>query len=303
MKEKELLQLIADNMSSNTMDNMFPYIAADCEYYSSGKKRASGKEDVCAFFMTRKNAHNREKVACFGFYATISESTIDSLAEGTDCVAVCQFDRYNCVGFMTIQTNTAGEIKEIAFNTTPAVTFSIAEPGKWNVTHVPSDAKDAISYRAFAFGIMDEHVVPTRHIQRYDVFQDYVGRVDAYIRRNLFTDFGKGIQNAGGYLYISAMAAAVQRKKDISLFVFDEKASVSGKVPAVDPDYQDWINEGYETGKKLFFGFNEYAALRNPEEAIFAEQLLQSFMDMTLYGSVQANKDMDTGKIVFDKNN
>ncbi len=301
MKINELVQLIATNMSNNTMDNMFQYIASDCEYYSSGIKAASGKEDVCEFFTRRKNAHNRDKVSCFAYPAKIDKSKDDNLPLGLACVAVCQFDKYNCVGFMTIQTNMFGRIKRFDFHTTSKVSFKTTAPGKFNVTKVPEDAHDAIGYRAFAFGIMDEHVVLSQHIQRYDVFQDYVQRVYTHIMKNLNTDFNNGIMSAGGYLYISAMTAAVQRNTGKALFAFDENVSTTGKIPVVDTRYQQWINEGYETGKKLFFGFIEYANLRNPKGNLFDGQLRQAFMDMTLYGSVQANKDMNMGIPVANK--
>jgi hypothetical protein len=102
-------------------------------------------------------------------------------------------------------------------------------------------------------------------------------------------------------MYISAMAAAVQRNTGLTLFQFDETVSTSGIIPEVDTRYQAWINEGYETGKKLFFGFIEYVNLRSPKGPLFDAQLRQSYMDMALYGSTQANKDMDMGIPVSDK--
>ncbi|MBQ5956286.1 MAG: hypothetical protein IJL46_01810 [Clostridia bacterium] len=301
MKEIELIQLIAANISNNTMDNMFQHFASDCTYYSDGSKMATGKNDVCAFFTKRKSALNRDHVQCFAYPATIEESEERDVVVGANCVALCQFDKYNCVGFMTIQTNLFGNIKQFAFHTTSKVTFKTSAPGKFNVTKVPEDAHDAIGYRAFAFGIMDEHVVLSKHIRRYDIFHDYVQRVYTFIVQKLNADFNQGISNAAGYLYISAMATAVQSNNGTTLFQFDETVSTSGKIPVVDARYQAWINEGYETGKKLFFGFIEYVNLRSPKGDYFDGQLRQSFLDMTLYGSTQANKDMDMGIPVSDK--
>ena len=291
MKENELIQLIANNMSNNTMDQMTRYCASNCVYYSDEAKAASGKNEVCVFFSKRKAALSRDKVDCFAYPAKIEESGISGLAVGSECVAVCQFDKYNCVGFMTIQTNIFGKIKLFRFYTSPEVKFKTTAPGKFNVTRVPKDAHDAIGYRAIAFGIMDEHVVLSKHIQRYDIFHDYVRRIYNYIYRHLNTDFNQGIMNAGGYMYITAMATAVERNTGIKLFSFDETVSTNGKTPVVDVKYQKWINDGYEMGKKLFFGFNEYASLRHPKDDVFTEQLRQSYMDMARYGSTQANKD------------
>ena len=301
MKETEFIQLIANNMSNNTMDNMLQYLAKDCKYYSDGEIAASNKDEVSAFFTKRKNALNRDNVPCFAYPAKIEKSKDNSLSTDTECVALCQFDKYNCVGFMTIQTNTFGRIKRMDFHTTSDVTFRTSAPGKFNVTKVPEDAHDAIGYRAFAFGIMDEHIILNKHIQKYDAFQDYVQRIYTYILNKVNTDFNLKITNAAGYMYISAMAAAVQRNTGLTLFQFDESVSTSGIIPVVDTRYQAWINEGYETGKKLFLGFIEYVNLRSPKGPLFDAQLRQSYMDMALYGSTQANKDMDMGIPVSDK--
>lgn len=295
MTENKLIELLADNLSKNSMDQMFPYIASGCEYYSSGIKRASGKKEVCEFFLTRKKALIRDKVPCYAYPAVIEKSEQPSFVKGTNCVALAQFDKYNCVGFMTIQTDALGMINLFDFHTTSNVQFKTADPDKHSIFEVPKDAHDAIGYRAIAFGVLNENVVPSRHVLRYEVFPDYVRRLYTYILRYVVDDFNTGITNAAGYMYITAMAVATKRKTGMGLFVFDEKEAPTGRVPVVDDRYQDWLNAGYETGKKLFFGFIEYANLRNPREELFCMQLQQSYMDMCLYGTIQANRDYDMG--------
>ena len=297
MKEIELIQLIADNLSSNTMDKVFQYIAPECVYISSGEQRATGKEEVCAFFMRRKEAMVKHQVACFAFPAVVEESEEDAIPVGTHCAALTQYDQYNCVGFMTIQTNKLELITQFDFNTTSAVKFKTSAPGKFNIERVPKDAHDAISYRAFAFGILDEHVRPSRHVQRYDEFEVYIQRELPFIMYHVIDDFEQRLSNIAGYLYTAAMSAAVARKRGILLVQFDETESANYQPPKVDNRYQQWISDGFETGKILFRGYNEYAHLRHPGDKILNEQLVQSFQDLLLYASIQANKDMDIGKV------
>ena len=297
MQEKESLQMIASNLSNNTMENIFQYITSDCSYYSDGEIVATGRDAVCSFFTQRKNAMIRENVTNYAFPAVVEKSEDSEIPIGTNCVAVAQFDKYNCVGFMTIKADTYGRIENFYFHTTPNVQFKTNAPGRFNITSVPKDAHEAISYRAFAFGVMDENIVLSKHIQRYDVFQEEVQQIYYYILRYLNDDFNRGIMNAAGYMYISAMSEAVKRKTGTALFPFDAAKSITGEIPIVDNKYQQWIRDGYETGKSLFFGFVEYVNLRSPEGDLFDSQLIQSFMDMALYGSTQANKDMDMGKI------
>ncbi len=294
MKETELIHLIATNMSNITMDRFFSYIANDCDYYSSNKKVASGKDEVCTFFSKRMEAQRRTGVKCFAYPATVTESKCPEVSVGDNCVALAQYDKYNCVGFMTLKTNLLGKIKRFSFHTTPDVTFKTSSPDKVSITRVPRDAGDAIRFRAFASGILDEDLPPDRKLQP-DVLRDYAQRVYTYIYRHLNNDFNNGITNAAGYLFVAAMAEAVQQKSGRTLFSFDEVDSVSGRIPDVDAEYRKWIENGYETGKGLFFGFIEYANLRGPKEKVFGDQLLQSFLDMTIYGGAQANKDLEMG--------
>ena len=294
MRETELIQLIATNMSNIITDRLFSYIASDCEYYSSNMKVASGKDEVCAFFMKRMEAQRQAKVECFAYPATVTESNCSEISVGENCVALAQYDRYNCVGFMTVKTNILGKIKQFYFHTTPDVTFKTSSPDKVSITRVPKDAGDAIRFRAFASGILDEDLPPDRKLQP-DVLHDYAQRVYTYIYKHLNNGFKNGITNAAGYLFVAAMAEAAQQKSGRTLFSFDEADSVSGKIPVVDTRYQKWIENGYETGKKLFFGFIEYANLREPKGKVFEDQLHQSFLDMTQYGFILACKDIDAG--------
>ncbi len=297
MKKTELLQKIADNLSQSTMENIYPNIAFSCKYYSDGRMIAKNKNEVCNFFTKRNNATKRDNVSNYAYYARIDKSANSAISVGDSCVALAQYDKYNCVGFMMIKVNIFGKIKEINFHTDSNVVFKADEPGRFNISSVPKDAHDSISYRAFAFGIMDENVVLSRHIQRYDVFQEYVQQIYAYIYHNLTTDFNTGITNAAGYLYVAAMCEALKRATGKTIFTFDEKKATIDATPKVDDYYQTWINAGYEKGKKLFFGFIEYVNLRHPNDKAFNESLLQSYMDMCLYGSTQANKDIDMGKV------
>lgn len=297
MKEIELIQLIADNLSSNTMNKVFQHIAPECVYISSGEQRATGKEEVCDFFMRRKEAIAQHKVACFAFPAIVEKSEEDAIPVGTHCAALAQYDQYNCVGFMTIQTNKLELITQFNFNTTPAVRFKTSASGKFNIERVPKDAHDAISYRVFAFGILDEHVRPSRHVQRYDEFEEYIQREIPYIMYHVIDDFEQQLSNIAGYLYTAAMSSAVAQERGVLLVRFDETKSANYKPPNVDDKYQQWINDGFETGKLLFRGYNEYAQLRHPDDRTLNEQLVQSFRDLLLYASIQANKDMDIGKV------
>lgn len=292
--EKKMLQKIADCLTNNTMDLIFPDIDTDCQYYRNGTVVVSGKEEVCNFFMIRKKAIARDSVACFAYPAVVNESEEKTIPVGTCCVALAQFDQYNCVGFMSIRLNNLSKITEFSFFTTPNVEFKVEGQGKWSIHRVPKDAHDAIYFRAMAYGIIgDLDFVPSRHIQRYDVFQEYLRSTYSYIYKNLVEGFTQGIKNAAGYLYVIAMTTAMQRKNGIRLVAFSENEATSGIIPKVEEKYQEWIDNGYEMGKKLFLGFTEYAEMRRPKDEVFVDQLLQSFMDMMLFGSVQANKDMD----------
>ena len=144
------------------------------------------------------------------------------------------------------EPSTVKKIREELFDCMPDA------PGKFNITKVPTNAHDAIGFRAFAFGIMDENVILSRHIQRYEIFQEYVHRVYAYIYRNLTSNFNQGITNAAGYMYITAMCVAYHRITGITLFEFDEKESVTGEVPNVDAKYKRMIADGLKKGKELF---------------------------------------------------
>lgn len=297
MKKTELIRLIAENLGKNTMESVFGYIAPGCEYFNSGMKQAAGKDEVCAFFLRRKEALNREKIPCFAFSAVVEESGEDEIPAGTYAAALAQFDRYNCVGFMTVQTDETGMITRFDFNTTPAVRFKVDAPGKFNISGVPKDAHDALSRRAFAFGILDENVNLDRHVRRYDEFEDYVQCELSFIMYHVIEDFERKLTNIAGYLYISAMSAAVERERGISLFRFDETESANDDPPAVDGIYRQWIGKGFENGKALFLGFTEYVHLRHPENEILNEQLIRSFRDLMFFASVQANRDMDMGKV------
>jgi len=169
---------------------------------------------------------------------------------------------------------------------------------KFSITHVPEDAHDAISYRAFALGIMNEKVILSKHIQRYDVFQEYVIRTYHKIYNSLGKNgFNEGITNAAGYLYTVAMATAFERNTGKLLINYDEKLIFNKQAPSVEQAYQEWIDTGFETGKKLFLGFIEFVNLRSPKESTFVEQMNQSYLDMCLYGSTQANRDYDSNLI------
>lgn len=297
MNAEYLLRLVADCLTNNSMDRLFPKISSNCKYYSDNRIVANGKKEVCEFLSKRQKAIIRDNVSCFGYYAVVEKSKKQAVHVGANCVAVAQFDEFNCVGYMSIQNNIFGKIKSFHFYTDNDVSFKVDAPGKFNITKVPTDAHDAIGFRAFAFGIMDENVILSRHIQRYEIFQEYVHRVYAYIYRNLTSNFNQGITNAAGYMYITAMCVAYHRITGITLFEFDEKESVTGEVPNVDAKYKRMIADGFKKGKELFLGFTEYVNLRKPDESEFNEQLCQSYMDMCLYGSIQVNKEYDLKQI------
>ncbi len=128
-------------------------------------------------------------------------------------------------------------------------------------------------------------------------FEDYIQREFSFVMYHVIDDFERKLTNIAGYLYVSAMSSAVARVRGISLVRFDETESARYEPPAVDSKYQPWINRGFETGKVLFLGFNEHAHLKHPGDEILNEQLVQSFQDLMLYASIQANKDMDLRKV------
>ncbi len=295
MKQTDLIRLIAENMNDNTMDKLFPYLAPDCVYVSSGRLRASGEEEVKAFMLKRKNAQTREGVAVFSWPAVIVGSGEESLPVGTPCAAFCQYDPYNCVGFMTAETDPSGKIGKIAFHTTPDVVFRVSKPKKDSVTKVPRDAHEAVCFRAFAYGITENLGEPDRQRQARELFRERVGRILDHVTNDLFEGFNEGIENAAGYLYAAAMSEAVEERTGAGLFPFDASVSTGGTLPALDGRYEKWIEEGRETGKKLFFGFMEYVNMRSPEERTFEDQLRQSYLDVAVCGLLQARRDLDRG--------
>lgn len=294
MKFEEYLKIIANGLTRNTATDIVPYCAKNVTYISDGKIVAQGREAVRQFLQTRKAAFSRDAINNYGYLATVKETSVDGVKVRNRIVAVSQFDKYNCTGYMVIKTNIFGKIKKIDFRTDSDTIFKCDSEEKWCITKVPADAHDAIGYRAFALGIMDKHVVLSKHIQQYDEFQRMVQETYAYIMNYLVKDFNDGITNAAGYIYASAMIVAFNRKNNSKLsFCFSPADAVNGTVPRTPSNYQKWITAGYEMGKKLFLGFNEYAELRHPRGKVFDDQLMQSYMDMCLYGSIQANKDMD----------
>jgi len=100
---ENIIKLIANNMTKNTMTNIYSNISFFCKYISNGYIVANNKQKVQEFFDSRQRALVRDSVDCFAYPAVVTESLIASIPVGTPCVILTQFDKYNCVGFMTIQ--------------------------------------------------------------------------------------------------------------------------------------------------------------------------------------------------------
>jgi len=299
MKAEEYLSLIARLFTANTVHDIIPYCAEDVVYISGAGDAILGREAVKEFLLGRQEAIAERKAFNYGFAARVTKSDVPSVPVGTPCVAVSQYDRYNCTGFMVPEVNGEGKIQRLHFHRDRGVSFEAPVEGEGFVTHVPKDARDGIFIRALGFGIMDKRMVPSKHIQRYDVFNDNMNDLYRYIYYHLNEHFNEGIENAAGYTYAAAMIEAVNRQRpgDIPFRYVCEDA-VKGVVPDAPEHYRDWLDEGYAMGVKLFLGFTEYAGLQGPlGNDEFEHQMMQSYMDMCLYGSVQANKDMDLGLI------
>lgn len=296
MRKERLMKVITNGIDNNVLPEIVQYCSANV-CYVSGKTIVKGKDKVYDYLKSRQKALKDNNVKCFGYEATVKK-TVGDIKRGDRIVAVAQFDKFNCVGYFTIKKNLFGKLTRIKFNTDSTTEFTCDCEGGWNISHVPKDAHDAIGYRAFAFKIMDEHIILSKHVQRYDEFQCMIQDIYEYIVKYLVEEFNQGITNIAGYLYVSAMITALNRQKEDAIkFKFSPTDAANGIIPTVPDIYKLWIHEGYEMGKKLFLGFIEYVNLKKPKDDIFVEQLMQSFMDMCLYGSTQTNKDVDLGRI------
>ena len=146
MKETEILQLIATNMSNNTFENVSKYISSDCSCFSNSNKIASGKDPVIALFETRERVLERDNIACYAFPATVEKSNNAKIPVGINCVALIQPDKNSCMGFITVQLSIFGKIKSFSFNTATDVTLKISSPEGPCSMSVSKDAPDAIEY-------------------------------------------------------------------------------------------------------------------------------------------------------------
>ena len=73
MKMNQLLQLVADCLTNNSINKLFSQIASNCKYYSGQRLVANGKEAVCDFLTKRQKAIIRDNVSCFGYYAVVKK--------------------------------------------------------------------------------------------------------------------------------------------------------------------------------------------------------------------------------------
>lgn len=297
MTKEEYLLLIEQWFTENKLPDILPYCAPNVTYISGADKAMIGREVVGDFIRSRQRAITERNMRDYGFIATVTESPFDSVPAGTPCVALSQFDPYNCTGVIVIDLTPDGLVQKMHFHSKPEVRFR-PRASTCLFNHVPATAHEAILIRARGFGIVDRHLVPGRHIQRYDVFPTWVRMLYDYIYYNLFEHFTEGTENAAGHMYTAAMIAAVNRQRPFSIpFSLDPRTACAGAIPVVPDAYREWIRAGYEMGKKLFIGFTEYVGLQNPANSAFTDQMMRSYLDMCLFGSAQANKDMDMGTI------
>lgn len=299
MTKEEYLLLIEQWFTENKLPDILPYCAPNVTYISGADKAMIGREVVGDFIRSRQRAITERNMRDYGFIATVTESPFDSVPAGTPCVVLSQFDPYNCTGFMVIELNPEGLIQKMHFRAEPEVRFRADHPDNRLIfDHVPATAREAIYTRARGFGVVDGNLVPSRHIQRYDVFHEWMRMLYGYIYYKLNNDFNRGIESAAGYVYTGAMITAVDRKRPFAIpFTFEPPEACAGAIPVVPDAYREWVRAGYEMGKKLFMGFTEFAELRHPQGPAFDDQMMRSYLDMCLFGSDQANKDMDMGTI------
>ena len=130
MNVEYLLRLFADCLTNNSIDKFFPKLSSNCKYYSDNRIVANGKKEVCEFLSKRQKAIIRDNVSCFGYYAVVEKSNKQAVPIGANCVAVAQFDKFNCVGYMRIQNNIFGKIKSFHFYTDNDVSFKVDENDK-----------------------------------------------------------------------------------------------------------------------------------------------------------------------------
>lgn len=290
---------IAQMFRMNTLTDILPRCAPNVVYISGANKVMVGHEVVSDFICSRQKAIEARNMRNYATSAVVTESPIDAVPVGTPCVVLSQFDPYNCTGFMVIELNPDGRIQKMHFRAEPEVRFRADHPDNRLIfDHVPATAREAIYTRARGFGVVDGNLVPSRHIQRYDVFHEWMRMLYGYIYYKLNNDFNRGIESAAGYVYTGAMITAVDRKRPFAIpFSFEPPEACADVIPDVPDMYREWIRAGYDMGKKLFIGFTEYVGLQNPANSAFTDQMMRSYLDLCLFGSAQANKDMDMGTI------
>ncbi|MCQ2406427.1 MAG: hypothetical protein MJ067_04355 [Oscillospiraceae bacterium] len=297
MTFEDYIKFLANCFSENTVPDIVPYLSDDAVYISRGKNVASGREEIEATLKRKQTATAVDSVINHGYAAVVNKTGNPNVKIGDKVVALVQFDKYNCTGYMRIETNSLAQINKLDFCVDSETECTCETDDRFSVNHVPLDAHDAIVYRALALGIMDTNVILSKHVQRYDIFRYMAQTVCDYIYAYVIKDFNKRITDIAGYMYATAMITAVGREREnISVKSFSPVDAANGLIPEVDERYQGWINDGYEMGKKLFLGFTEYFYLRHPDNEELEKQMLQSYMDICLFGSIQANRDMDMGR-------
>ena len=301
MAKEKIYSLVADSLTAGDAEAIFSKIANGCVYKSDKKTVASGKERVCSVFIKQQNAKKRKAASDFAKVATITKSNNSAFQVGDACIALAQFDEYNCVGVMKIQTNFLGKITSIEVFTESNIEFELLDMQKHSITHVPIDAHDAIVYRASAKEISDS--LNYSEISGFSIstMNQVATMTNDIITRKLVKDFNNGILNAGGYVFTVGMAEALRVKTGKVLFQYSESDLFLNTPPRVDRNHQEWIKDGFEIGRFLFFGFNEYAALRSPIGDKFESQLLQSYKDIYAYGFIKGLREVKTEETELNK--
>ena len=293
MNQLDLIYEVQKHFEDGTMARMADRIAEDCLYYSRGELRESGREQVIRRLETVAAYRREQSIPSWSWVAEVTESEEPDVSVGETVLAEAMYDEYYCTGFLRVQDNGQGLIQKMSFSVSPKVKFRLENGPEWGISCMYATAREAVRYRGIAFGILDGNEVLDRHVQRYEELIRMNRVLLGYINRNLFDGFNQGIENAAGYLFCSGMSETVRRRTGKGLFGFHSADSVLDRTPGTEERFREWTETGYALGKKLFLGFMEFVNQRRPSYDVFNEQLKESFLEVSMLGSVFANKDMD----------
>jgi len=294
MDKKSILNLFAEKLCNNTIEEIFDIFSSDCIYLRNGSLVLSGKKSIQKFFKSIQTSCINIDFKNFATLARITESSDSFFPVDDFCLAMAQADEYNCTGILNIHLNSNNKINRIYFSTNSEICFEVQSDKIRYFSHMPINGHEAIRYRALATELPDPNNVI--EISEEDKkFYDFL--IGSTVNECLFNYKGKAMfpvaLNAAAYILALSMAKTIKTLSGRDIFIFDEKSPVLAGKPVADAQYQEWIDQGYESGKWLFFGFTEYVDIRNPDSNELLHQFKKCLWDLVSIGIQIAEEDFN----------